>query len=115
MSADGIEECLYKLSAVAEYAGVGLEETGKVILLAQQLDEFGYYREIGDDETLGRTLKEQEFCDIPESMDKYMDYGGYARDFLEENGGRYTKAGDAVYLKNEATLSEILGENDIKM
>ena len=95
MSADGIEECLYKLSAVAEYAGVGLEETGKVILLAQQLDEFGYYREIGDDETLGRTLKEQEFCDIPESMD--------------------TKAGDAVYLKNEATLSEILGENDIKM
>ena len=115
MSADGIEESLCKLSAVAEYAGVGLEETGKVILLAQQLDEFGYYREIGDDETLGRTLKEQEFCDIPESMDKYMDYGGYARDFLEENGGRYTKAGDAVYLKNEATLSEILGENDIKM
>ena len=44
-----------------------------------------------------------------------MDYGGYARDFLEENGGRYTKAGDAVYLKNEATLSEILGENEIKM
>ena len=115
MSADGIEESLYKLSAVAEYAGVGLEETGKVILLAQQLDEFGYYREIGDDETLGRTLKEQEFCDIPESMDKYMDYGGYARDFLEGNGGRYTKAGDAVYLKGEATLSEILDESDIKM
>ena len=115
MRADGIEESLYKLSAVAEYAGVGLEETGKVILLAQQLDEFGYYREIGDDETLGRTLKEQEFCDIPESMDKYMDYGGYARDFLEGNGGRYTKAGDAVYLKGEATLSEILGESDIKM
>ena len=115
MSADGIEESLYKLSAGAEYAGVGLEETGKVILLAQQLDEFGYYREIGDDETLGRTLKEQEFCDIPESMDKYMDYRGYARDFLEENGGRYTKDGDAVYLKGEATLSEILGESDIKM
>lgn len=115
MSADGIEECLYKLSAVAEYAGVGLEETGKVILLAQQLDEFGYYREIGDDETLGRTLKEQEFCDIPESMDKYMDYEKYAQDFLEGNGGRYTKAGDAVYLKGEATLSEILGENEIKM
>ena len=115
MSADGIEESLCKLSAVAEYAGVGLEETEKVILLAQQLDEFGYYREIGDDETLGRMLKEQEFCDIPESMDKYMDYGGYARDFLEGNGGRYTKAGDAVYLKDDATLSEILGESDIKM
>lgn len=115
VSAEGIEESLYKLSAVAEYAGVGLEETGKVIRLAQQLDEFGYYREIGDDETLGRTLKEQEFCDIPESMDRYMDYGGYARDFLEGNGGRYTKAGDAVYLKGEATLSEILGESDIKM
>ena len=44
-----------------------------------------------------------------------MDYGGYARDFLEGNGGRYTKDGDAVYLKDEATLSEILGESDIKM
>lgn len=74
MSADGIEESLCKLSAVAEYAGVGLEETGKVILLAQQLDEFGYYREIGDDETLGRTLKEQEFCDIPESMDSVLNF-----------------------------------------
>ena len=44
-----------------------------------------------------------------------MDYEKYAQDFLEENGGRYTKAGDAVYLKGEATLSEILGESDIKM
>lgn len=115
MSADGIEECLYKLSAVAEYAGVGLEETGKVILLAQQLDEFGYYREIGDDETLGRTLKEQEFCDIPESMDKYMDYEKYAQDFLEERGGAYTKYGDVVYLREDQTLSEILGDNEIKI
>ena len=115
MSADGIEESLCKLSAVAEYAGVGLEETGKVILLAQQLDEFGYYREIGDDETLGRTLKEQEFCDIPESMDKYMDYEKYAQDFLKENGGAYTKYGDVVYLRDDQTLSEILGENEIKM
>mgnify|MGYP004713334697 FL=1 len=115
MSADGIEESLYKLSAVAEYAGVGLEETGKVILLAQQLDEFGYYREIGDDETLGRTLKEQEFCDIPESMDKYMDYEKYAQDFLEERGGAYTKYGDVVYLREDQTLSEILGDNEIKI
>lgn len=115
MSADGIEESLCKLSAVAEYAGVGLEETGKVILLAQQLDEFGYYREIGDDETLGRTLKEQEFCDIPESMDKYMDYEKYAQDFLEERGGAYTKYGDVVYLREDQTLSEILGDNEIKI
>ena len=115
MSADGIEESLYKLSAVAEYAGVRLEETGKVILLAQQLDEFGYYREIGDDETLGRTLKEQEFCDIPESMDKYMDYEKYAQDFLEERGGAYTKYGDVVYLREDQTLSEILGDNEIKI
>ena len=115
MSADGIEESLYKLSAVAEYAGVGLEETGKVILLAQQLDEFGYYREIGDDETLGRTLKEQEFCDIPDWMDKYMDYEKYAQDFLEERGGAYTKYGDVVYLREDQTLSEILGDNEIKI
>lgn len=112
---DAISEDLYKLSAVMEFAGVPFDDTAKVIRLAGCLEEFGYYREMKDDEMLGRTLKEQEYCDIPDSMDKYMDYERYARDFLEEKGGAYTKNGDVVYLREDQSLSEILGENDIKM
>lgn len=112
---DAISENLYKLSSVMEFAGVTFDDTEKVIRLAGCLEEFGYYREMKDDEMLGRTLKEQEYCDIPDSMDKYMDYERYARDFLEEKGGAYTKNGDVVYLREDQSLSEILGENDIKM
>ena len=112
---DAISENLYKLSSVMEFAGVTFDDTAKVIRLAMCLEEFCYYREMKDDEMLGRTLKEQEYCDIPDSMDKYMDYERYARDFLEEKGGAYTKNGDVVYLREDQSLSEILGENDIKM
>ena len=114
-TSDAISENLYKLSAVMEFAGVTTADTEKVIRLAMCLEEFCYYREMKDDEMLGRTLKEQEYCDIPDSMDKYMDYERYARDFLEEKGGAYTKNGDVVYLREDQSLSEILGENDIKM
>ena len=114
-NSDAISENLYKLSSVIEFAGVTFDDTAKVIRLARCLEEFCYYREIKDDEMLGRTLKEQEYCDIPDSMDKYMDYERYARDFLEEKGGAYTKNGDVVYLREDQTLSEILGENDIKI
>lgn len=114
-NSDAISENLYKLSSVMEFAGVTFDDTVKVIRLARCLEEFCYYREMKDDEMLGRTLKEQEYCDIPDSMDKYMDYERYARDFLEEKGGAYTKNGDVVYLREDQSLSEILGENDIKM
>ncbi len=114
-NSDAISENLYKLSSVMEFAGVTFDDTVKVIRLARCLEEFCYYREMKDDEMLGRTLKEQEYCDIPDSMDKYMDYERYARDFLEEKGGAYTKNGDVVYLREDQSLSEILGENDIKV
>lgn len=114
-NSDAISENLYKLSSVMEFAGVTFDDTVKVIRLARCLEEFCYYREIKDDEMLGRTLKEQEYCDIPDSMDKYMDYERYARDFLEEKGGAYTKNGDVVYLREDQSLSEILGENDMKI
>ena len=46
---DAISENLYKLSAVMEFAGVTAADTEKVVRLAQSLDEFEYYREIGND------------------------------------------------------------------
>lgn len=112
---DAISENLYKLSSVMEFAGVTTADTEKVIRLAQNLDEFEYYREIGNDYNLGTKLIENEIGEAAEKIDDYIDYEKYAQDFLEENGGAYTKYGDVVYLREDQTLSEILGENDIKM
>ena len=112
---DAISENLYKLSAVMEFAGVTTADTEKVIRLAGCLEEFEYYREIGNDYNLGTKLIENEIGAAAEKIDDYIDYEKYAQDFLEENGGAYTKYGDVVYLREDQTLNEILGENDIEM
>ena len=112
---DAISENLYKLSAVMEFAGVTTADTEKIIRLAGCLDEFEYYREIGNDYNLGTKLIENEIGSAAEKIDDYIDYEKYAQDFLEENGGAYTKYGDVVYLRDDQSLSEILGENEIKM
>ena len=112
---DAISENLYKLSAVMEFAGVTSADTEKVIRLAQSLDEFEYYREIGNDYNLGTKLIENEIGSAAEKIDDYIDYEKYAQDFLEERGGAYTKYGDVVYLRDDQSLSEILGQNEIKM
>ena len=112
---DAISENLYKLSSVMEFAEVTSADTEKIIRLAQSLDEFEYYREIGNDYNLGTKLIENEIGEAAEKIDDYIDYEKYAQDFLEENGGAYTKYGDVVYLRDDQTLSAILGENEIKM
>ena len=112
---EAISENLYKLSAVMEFAGVTTADTEKIIRLAGCLDKFEYYSEIGNDYNLGTKLIENEIGEAAEKIDDYIDYEKYAQDFLEENGGAYTKYGDVVYLRDDQTLSEILGENDIEM
>ncbi len=112
---EAISENLYKLSSVMEFAGVTFDDTEKVIRLARCLDEFEYYSEIGNDYNLGTKLIENEIGSAAEKIDDYIDYEKYAQDFLEENGGAYTKYGDVVYLRDDQSLSEILGENEIKM
>ena len=112
---DAISENLYKLFSVMEFAGVTFDDTEKVIRLARCLEEFEYYREIGNDYNLGTKLIENEIGAAAEKIDDYIDYEKYAQDFLEENGGAYTKYGDVVYLREDQTLSEILGENDIEI
>ena len=113
--ADTISENIYKLSAVMEFAGVTTADTEKIIRLAGCLEEFEYYREIGNDYNLGTKLIENEIGSAAEKIDDYIDYEKYAQDFLEENGGAYTKYGDVVYLREDQTLSEILGENNIEI
>ena len=112
---EAISENLYKLSSVMEFAGVTFDDTEKVIRLARCLDEFEYYSEIGNDYNLGTKLIENEIGSAAEKIGDYIDYEKYAQDFLEENGGAYTKYGDVVYLRDDQSLSEILGENDIKI
>lgn len=113
-NSEAISDNLYKLSSVMEFAGVTFDDTEKVIRLAEGLEEFEYYREIGNDYNLGMKLIENEIGEAAEKIDDYIDYEKYAQDFLEERGGSYTKYGDVVYLR-EQTLDEILGESDIKI
>ena len=103
---DAISENLYKLSAVMEFVGVTTADTEKVIRLAGCLDEFEYYREIGNDYNLGTKLIENEIGSAAEKIDDYIDYEKYAQDFLEENGGAYTKYGDVVYLRDDQSLAK---------
>ena len=110
-----IEDNSYKLAAVMDYAGVTIDDTEKVIRLAENLDKFWYYGGIKNDEELGMELVREADCFIPSLLDKYVNYAGYARDFMRENEGKYTKNGGVVYLREGQALSEILGENDIKM
>ena len=112
---DAISENIYKLSAVMEFAGVTTADTEKVVRLAECLEEFEYYREIGNDYNLGTKLIENEIGSAAEKIDDYIDYDKYAQDFLEERGGAYTKYGDVVYLREDQSLSEIIGENDIEI
>lgn len=112
---EAISENLYKLSSVMEFVGVPFDDAAKVIRLAGCLEEFEYYREIGNDHNLGAKLIENEIGAVAEKIDDYIDYERYARDFLEEKDGAYTKNGDVVYLREGQTLSEILGENDIEI
>lgn len=112
---DAISENLYKLSSVMEFAGVTFDDTEKVVRLAGCLEEFEYYREIGNDYNLGTKLIKNEIGAAAEKIDDYIDYEKYAQDFLEENGGAYTKYGDVLYLRDDQSLSEILSENEMKM
>ena len=64
---------------------------------------------------MGTKLIENEIGAAAEKIDDYIDYDKYAQDFLDENGGAYTKYGEVVYLRDDQSLSEILGENEIKM
>lgn len=112
---EAISENLYKLSSVMEFVGVPFDDAAKVIRLAGCLEEFEYYREIGNDHNLGAKLIENEIGAVAEKIDDYIDYERYARDFLEEKDGAYTKNGDVVYLREGQTLSEILGENNIEI
>ena len=77
-NSDAISENLYKLSAVMEFAGVTSADTEKVIRLAGCLDEFEYYREIGNDYNLGTKLIENEIGSAAEKIDDYIDYEKYA-------------------------------------
>jgi hypothetical protein len=65
-----------------------------LINLAQNLDCYEYYPDVGDDEELGRYLiDELDYEKIPEHLEMYFDYEAYGSDFAINEGGVYINGG----------------------
>lgn len=84
---------LEKFQAMALYEDCteGLKD---LINLAQNLDCYEYYPGVKDYQELGYCLIEElEYEEIPEYIKPYFDYESYARDYLINVGGQFTKSG----------------------
>ena len=66
----------------------------ELINLAQNLDCYDIYYDIGDHDDLGRYyLEEYGIMDVPDHMAGYIDYESYGRDVAINDGGVFTKQG----------------------
>jgi antirestriction protein len=83
-----------------------------LINLAQNLDCYEYYPGVSDNDELGRFLiDELGYENIPESLENYIDYDGYGRDFSVNEGGRFVNGG--YVLRNGETFAERYDGRDI--
>ena len=78
---------LQKFQAVIEY-GEHNDSAGDLINLALSLDSYEFFPGIDGEEDLGRVYVEDiEAMDVPEALQKYIDYEAYGRDTsINENG-----------------------------
>jgi hypothetical protein len=76
------------------------EDTGSVkalINLAQNLDNYCFYRKVKDHQDLGYYLVDElGYMEIPERMEMYFDYEAYGRDCALNEGGVFVNGGYVV-------------------
>jgi len=82
-----------------------------LINLAQNLDGYEYYLDIGSEEDLGRFYIE-EMCtlEVPEHLEPYIDYEAYGRDMYLEEDGRFMNGG--YVLRNGNSFVEYYSGRD---
>lgn len=77
------------------------EHTGSVkelINLAQNLDCYGLYPGVNNEDDLGRVyIEDMDTLEVPEHLKNYIDYAAYGRDVAMEETGAFTKNGYVVY------------------
>jgi len=93
-----------KFEAAIAY-GERTESTKDLINLAQNLDCYDLYREVSDEEDLGRYYID-ELCmlEIPEHIEPYFDYEAYGRDIDQGGNGVFLKGGG--YITNDGGFIE---------
>lgn len=68
-----------------------------IINLTQNLDCYGFYPGISDEETLGRIyVDDLEMLDVPDQVKPYFDYEAYGRDACIHENGHFAPGGYVV-------------------
>ena len=68
-----------------------------IINLTQNLDCYGFYPGVSDEETLGRIyVDDLEMLDVPDQVKPYFDYEAYGRDACIHENGRFAPGGYVV-------------------
>jgi len=84
-----------------------------LINLAQNLDSYEYYPDIGSEEDLGRYYIE-EMCsmEVPEHLQNYIDYEAYGRDMYLDEDGRFLNGG-YVLRNGDSFVEHYSGRDDL--
>ena len=108
MDKDGIE----KFEAAIGF-GEHTNSLQDLINLAQNLDGYEYYPDIGNEEDLGRFYIE-EMCtlEVPEHLEPYIDYEAYGRDMYLEEDGRFINGG-YVLRNGDSFVEHYSGRDDL--
>jgi antirestriction protein len=102
---------LEKFEAAASCGDFG-GSTKDLINLTQNLDCYEYYPGVSDNDELGRYLiGELGYEEIPESLENYIDYDGYGRDFSVNEDGEFVNGG--YVLRNGDAFVERYDGRDI--
>ena len=68
-----------------------------IINLPQNLDCYGFYPGVSDEETLGRSyVDDLEMLDVPDQVKPYFDYEAYGRDACIHENGHFAPGGYVV-------------------
>ena len=100
-------QSLKKLSVVMEYADVS--DVKSILALAENLDAFGYAKNIENNEGLGRWwIDSHEELELSIELEAYFDYAQYGEEIHREHSGKFLADGGYVYMKNGQSLENIL-------
>lgn len=100
-----VKECLNAAeSAISKPAGAASSVSGDhcssvrdIINLTQNLDCYGFYPGVSDEETLGRIyVDDLEMLDVPDQVKPYFDYEAYGRDACIHENGHFAPGGYVV-------------------
>ena len=87
---------LETLEAVLD-SGEHCSSVRDIINLTQNLDCYGFYPGVSDEETLGRIyVDDLEMLDVPDQVKPYFDYEAYGRDACIHENGHFAPGGYIV-------------------